>query len=159
LSLRVETVKAPVRSPMLSIGRMKMKKAVTRLVLVGVLQILLFELLTQISVHWRESTQEMLSMPLFILMLAGIVWGSLPAFSKLNKKAVRIVCRVALVAVLFIGLYTVDYFYYWHIRPNVGLYREPDWVAQHPGFQSQLRARIEANKWGSPGKPDANDAQ
>lgn len=155
----MEKVKALVRSPILSIGRMKMKKAVTRLILVGVLQILLFELLTQVSVHWRESTQEMLGMLLIVLVLVGIVWGSLPAFSKLNKKAIRIVCRVALVAVLFIGLYTVDYFYYWHIRPNVGLYREPDWVAQHPGFQSRLRARIEDNKWGSPGKPDANDTQ
>jgi hypothetical protein len=140
-------------------GRMRMKKAVTRLILVGVLQILLFELINQISVHWRESTQEMLAIPLFILMLVGIVWGALPAFSKLNNRPVRIVCRVALVIVLFVGLYTVDYFYYWHIRPNVGLYREPDWVAQHPGFQSRLRARIEANKWGFLNRPAANDSQ
>lgn len=136
-----------------------MKKAIIRLILVGVLQILLFELINQISVHWRESTQEMLGMLLLILLFVGIVWGSLPAFGKLNNGAVRIVCRVALVTVLFIGLYTVDYFYYWHVRPNVGLYREPDWVAQHPGFQSRLRARIEANKWTFLNIPDANETQ
>lgn len=136
-----------------------MKKAVTRLILVGLLQILLFELLNQVSIHWRESTQEMLSIPLFILMLVGIVWGVLPAFGKLSNRPVRIVCRVVLVIVLFVGLYTVDYFYYWHIRPNVGLYREPDWVSQHPGFQRELRARIEANKWGSSSKPEANETQ
>ena len=33
----------------------------------------------------------------------------------------------------------------WHLRPNLGLYQEPDWVAQHPGFQRELRERIEAN--------------
>jgi hypothetical protein len=133
-----------------------MKKAITRLILVGVLQIMLFELLSQVSVHWRESTEEMLGMLLFILMLVGIIWGALPAFNKLNNRPVRIVCRVALVIVLFVGLYTVDYFYYWHIRPNVGLYREPDWVAQHPGFQSELRARIETNKWTSQNKPNVS---
>jgi hypothetical protein len=136
-----------------------MKKAVTRLILVGVLQILLFEFLSQVSVHWRESTEEMLAMPLFILMLVGIIWGSLPAFNKLNNRPVRIVCRVVLVIVLFVGLYTVDYFYYWHIRPNLGLYREPDWVAQHPGFQSELRARIEANRWTSQNKPNVSSEQ
>jgi len=136
-----------------------MKKAVTRLALVGVLQILLFELLSQVSVHWRESTEEMLGVLLLILMLVGIIWGCMPAFGKLNNRPVRIVCRVVLVIVLFVGLYTVDYFYYWHIRPNIGLYRESDWVAQHPGFQRELRARIEANKWGSSDKPEANDTQ
>lgn len=136
-----------------------MKRAVTRLILVGVLQILLFELLSQVSVHWRESTAEMLGMLLIVLVLVGIIWGALPAFGKLSNRPVRIICRVVLVIVLFVGLYTVDYFYYWHIRPNVGLYREPDWVAQHPGFQSRLRARIEANKWDFLNKPDANDSQ
>lgn len=29
----------------------------------------------------------------------------------------------------------------------VGLYQEPDWVAQHPGFQRDLRSRIAANRW------------
>jgi len=136
-----------------------MNKVITRLILVGLLQILLFELLCQLSVHWRESTAEMLGMLLIVLVLVGIVWGALPAFNKLSNRPVRIVCRVVLVIVLFVGLYTVDFFYYWHIRPNVGLYREPDWVAQHPGFQSQLRARIEANKWDFLNKPEANDSQ
>jgi hypothetical protein len=136
---------------------MRMKKAITRLILVGILQILLFELLSQVSVHWRESTEEMLGMLLIVLIFVGIIWGALPAFGKLSNRPVRIVCRVALIMVLFVGLYTVDYFYYWHIRPNVGLYRESDWVAQHPGFQSQLRTRIEANKWKSSNKPDASD--
>ena len=136
-----------------------MTKAITRLALVAVLQILLFELLSQVSIHWRESTEEMLGVLLLILMLVGIIWGSLPAFGKLSNRPVRIACRVVLVIVLFVGLYTVDYFYYWHIRPNVGLYREADWVAQHPGFQRELRTRIEANKWGSSSKPEANDTQ
>jgi hypothetical protein len=134
-----------------------MKKAIARLILVGVLQILLYEMLSQISVHWRESTGEMLTVLLFVLLLVGLIWASLTAFGQLSNRTVRIVCRLILVIVLFIGLYTVDYFYFWHIRPNVGLYREPDWVAQHPGFQRQLQARIEANKWTFLNGPDTSD--
>lgn len=131
-----------------------MKKAIIRITSVGFVQILLFELLNQLSVHWRESTEEIVGTFLLILILASLIWAVLPAFRKLNSRIAGIVCRSLLVMVLFVGLYTVDYFYYWHIRPNVGLYREADWVAQHPGFQRQLRARIEANKWNSSNKTD-----
>ncbi len=53
--------------------------------------------------------------------------------------------RLAAVPALFVGVFAVTYFYSWHVRPNIGLYREPDWVAQHPGFQQELRERISAN--------------
>jgi hypothetical protein len=33
------------------------------------------------------------------------------------------------------------------VAGRVGLYQESDWVAQHPGFQRQLQARIQANLW------------
>ncbi len=128
-----------------------------RISLVGVIHILMFELLCQLSVHWRESTEELAATFLLVILLIGLIWGALPAFSKLSKRTIRIICRVALVIVLFVGLYTADYFYFWHIRPNIGLYQEPDWVAQHPGFQRQLRARIEANKWSFLNKPDASE--
>lgn len=136
-----------------------MKKAIIRISLVGVIHILMFELLCQLSVHWRESMEEIVGTFLLVLLLIGLIWGAFPAFSKLSNRTIRIICRVALIVVLFVGLYTVDYFYFWHIRPNLGLYQEPDWVAQHHGFQRQLRARIEANKWGPLNKPDASDKQ
>jgi hypothetical protein len=136
-----------------------MKKAIIRIILVGVVQILLFELLNQLSVHWRESTGELVGIFLLILILAGLIWAALPACRKMRNKTAGIVFRSLLVIVLFVGLYTVDYFYYWHIRPNIGLYKEADWVAQHPGFQRQLRARIEANKWKSSKKTDEGDSR
>lgn len=133
-----------------------MKKAIIRISLVGVIHILMFELLCQLSVHWRESTEELAGTFLLVLLLIGLIWGALPAFGKLSNRTIRIICRVALIVVLFAGLYTVAYFYFWHIRPNLGFYQEPDWVAQHPGFQRQLRTRIEANKWIFLNKPDAS---
>jgi hypothetical protein len=33
----------------------------------------------------------------------------------------------------------------WHLRPNLGLDQESDWIAQQPGFQRELHERIEAN--------------
>jgi hypothetical protein len=39
-------------------------------------------------------------------------------------------------------LLTLDNLYNWHLRPNLGLYQEQDWVAQQPGFQRELRQRI-----------------
>lgn len=125
----------------------------------AVLQFLLFELLNQLSVHWRESTSELVGMFLLVLILAGLIWAVLPAFRKLSNKNAGIVCRSLLIIVLFVGLYTMDYFYYWHIRPNIGLYEEADWVAQHPGFHRQLRARIEANKWNSSKNTDEGDSR
>lgn len=133
-----------------------MKKAIIRISLVGVIHILMFELLCQLSVHWRESMEELVGTFLLVLLLVGLIWGALPAFGKLSNRTIGIICRIALVIVLFAGLYTTDYFYFWHIRPNLGLYQEPDWVAQHSGFQRQLRARIEANKWSFLNKPDVS---
>ncbi|UCG58291.1 MAG: hypothetical protein JSU70_02060 [Phycisphaerales bacterium] len=134
-----------------------MKKTIVRIALVGVVQLVLFELLCQVSVHWRESSEELGLLFLYFLSLVGLVWGVLPAFTQMRDRTARTLCRVVLVLPLLVGLYEVNYFYYWHVRPNLGLYREPDWVAQHPQFQRELRARIEANKWGSPNEPEGGD--
>ena len=136
-----------------------MEKAKIRMALVAVIYILLFELLARPSVHWRERTEELCSLALLIALLAGLVWAVLPAFAHMRTPIARILSRALLVLLLFVGLYAVGYFYFCHIRPNLGWYREPDWVAQHPQFQRQLRARIEANMWKSPKKPDTPDSQ
>ena len=136
-----------------------MKKALARLILVAVIHLLMFEALSQLSVHWRESSEELAGLSLLVLLFVGLIWAVYPAFGKLNARASRIVCTSALVVALFVGLYTVDYLYFWHVRPNLGLYQEPDWVAQHPQFQRGLRARIEANTWRSPKEGSAEAAR
>ena len=132
-----------------------MNRAVVCITIVGVIHLLMFEALCQWSVHWRESSEELVGLLLLLLLLVGLVWATSPAFGKVSGRTRRVLCRAALVVGLFAGLYTVDYFYFWHIRPNLGLYEEPDWVAQHPGFQRSLRARIEANSWNSVEKANA----
>ncbi|MDY0355954.1 MAG: hypothetical protein RBR19_08755 [Sedimentisphaerales bacterium] len=72
-----------------------MNRTAVRITIVGMIQLLMFETLCQWSVHWRESSEEL-----------------------------------------------------------VGLYEAPGWVAQHPGFQRSLRARIEANRWSPAKKAD-----
>ena len=127
-----------------TVGRKAMKKAIGRIAVVELAGILFFELLSEASVHWRESSEELSMMALYVLLAAGLIWACLPAFP---GRRMRILYRSVLIIALFLGTHTTIYFYSWHIRPNIGLYEEPEWVAQHPGFQEQLRARIERNKW------------
>jgi hypothetical protein len=118
-----------------------------RLLLVGVTQLLAFEVLEQATVHCRESMQELCQMALLFGTISGFSWAVLPALRGVRRRAVRIGCRAALVVLAFATTFAGDYFYAWHLRPNLGLYREPDWVADHPAFQRELRVTISNNTW------------
>jgi hypothetical protein len=124
-----------------------MRKVVVRVLLVSVVQLLLFELVEQLSVHWRESAGELCTLALSLGILLGSVWAMLPGFTGVWSRLTRAGLRAVAAVALFLALYAGDYYYSWHVRPNLGLYREPDWIAQHPGFQRELRERILANTW------------
>ncbi len=124
-----------------------MRKVVTRILAVGVIQLMLFELVEQLGVHWRESTGELCTLAHCLLMLFGCIWALLPGFAGVGSRVARVALRGGAAFALFMALYAGNYYYSWHLRPNLGLYREPDWVAQHPGFQRELQARIQANTW------------
>ena len=121
-----------------------MKSLLKRLAIVAVGQLLLYEVVLEVSVHYPESTEELLTVSVFFSLAVGIIWSLMAGFRAQRYPAL---CRCLAFAPLFIAFYAADYYYSWHIRPNLGIYEEPDWVAQHPDFQRQLRARIEANKW------------
>jgi hypothetical protein len=123
-----------------------------RILLVTVVQLLLFELVEQLSVHWRESAGELCTMALCLGVLVGSVWAMLPGFTGAWSRLARVGLRALGAVSLFLALYAVDYYYSWHVRPNLGLYREPDWVSQHPGFQRQLRERVQSNTWSANSK-------
>lgn len=125
-----------------------MQKSAWKIALVAVIQLGLFEALLQFSVHWGESAEETGSLVLWLGMLAGSIWATLTTFCEF-RAPMKHVMRVFAGVVLFAALYAGDYVYYWHLRPNLGLYQEPDWVQQHPGYQRELRQRIENNKWKS----------
>ena len=129
-----------------------MRKVVVRILVVGVVQLLLFELVEQILVHWRESTGELCTLALSLGILVGSVWAMLPGFTGVWSQLARVGLRALAAVALFLALYAGDYYYSWHVRPNLGLYQEPDWVAQHPGFQRELRARIQTNTWSAKSK-------
>lgn len=97
------------------------------------------------SVHWAESTGEWWDMVLRLALLPALIWTTGPAAGPRRNHAPGLAIRLIAVIVLFGGIHTASYFYYWHVRPNIGFYREPDWVAQSPVFQKWLRARIDAN--------------
>ena len=82
-------------------------------------------------------------MALYSSSLAAMVWAAWPLHRRPWTALIRAGAALALFAVVSI----TSYFYSWHLRPNLGLYREAGWVAQHPGFQRQLRQRIETNLW------------
>ena len=114
-----------------------------RAALVVALNLLLLESLLQVSHNWRESTEELWTMALYSASLAAMVWAAWP----LRRPPVTLFLRAGAAFALFAGESTAAYFYSWHLRPNLGLYRESKWVSQHPGFQRQLRQRIESNLW------------
>ncbi len=121
-----------------------MKMSVKRFALALVLYLAVFELIEQLAVTRRESWGELAQMGLFFVFACSLIWAVMPAF---RNNRLRLVCCTG----LFLGYLALTVFvanvYSWHIRPNVGLYREPLWVAQHPAFQKELQARIERNRW------------
>ncbi len=124
-----------------------MKTIVTRILVVAALQLLLFELVLQFSVHWRESTEELWLMGVTGITFVGCYWAMIPTMRKVNSRLLKALARTGAALAFLWVLSTGNYYYSWHVRPNVGLYREPDWVQNHPGFQRALRQRIEANRW------------
>ena len=126
-----------------------MKQLFLRALSVFGAQLVAFELLLQLSVHWRESTGELALMGLGVATLPACAWVVLPILREIPRWPPRVIRGALEITLLFVTLNVVDYFYSWHVRPNLGLYREPDWVQQHPGFQRELRSRIAANIWRS----------
>lgn len=124
-----------------------MKTSIVRTFLVFGAAIVAFEVVLQLGVHWRESTSELCEMALMLALLPALFWATRPALAAVTRRWLRVPAQMAAVVVLFAASYTAIYFYSWHVRPNIGVYREPEWVAQHPGFQRELRAKIEANRW------------
>jgi hypothetical protein len=127
-----------------------MTNIMKRILLVGLDQFLAFEILAQLGVHWRESTGELCDITLMLATFAGLIWAVLPSFPKMHFRIARVACRSLSIVLLFVAMYAVDYVHFWHLRPNLGLDREPDWAAEHPEFQKQMRERIRKNMWRSP---------
>jgi hypothetical protein len=115
-----------------------------RFSLLLVLYLALFELIEQLGVTRPESWAELAHMGLFTVFSGGLVWTVLPAFP---RRPLRLLYRFGLFLGCVATTVLLSYLFSWHIRPNIGLYREPLWVAQHPGFQRELQARIERNRW------------
>ena len=88
-----------------------MRSTILRTLTVSVSCVVLMEILFQLTVHARESTEELSFLSLLLLVGIGLIWASLPAFSKVPSRAGRMLCRALLVSAAFTGLYTAVYFY------------------------------------------------
>jgi hypothetical protein len=75
-----------------------------------------------------------------------LVWACWPGYS-LKRSWWFSAGGTVVSSLLLLGL---DNLYAWHLRPNLGLHREADWVGQHPGFQWGSRQGIAANLWRKP---------
>jgi hypothetical protein len=139
-----ELLESEGRSPR---GLASISKALRRAAVVWVLQWAVSEATLQLSVNWRESSEELATAALYVFTLVGAVWVAMPILAIPRGRAVTTLLCCATAAAFFAITYTAEYLYFWHLRPNLGLYREPGWVQQHPGFQRQLRQRMQANLW------------
>jgi hypothetical protein len=140
---------SPTSPPVAGTWAGVLRSAALRLVLVILVQLALFETLQQVSVHWKESTGELWGMALTVGALAGLVWACWPGFRLKGSLLFWAGGTIVSGALLF----ALTNLYSWHLRPNLGLHREEDWVAQHPGFQWGLRQRIARNLWRRPAAP------
>jgi serine/threonine protein kinase len=145
-SVFVNSPPPPQRPLVIGSWGQALRGSIIRFGLVLVLHLALFETLEQRSVDWRESTSELWGMALAVATLGGLIWAFWPGY---RLKRSWLFCAAGTIASSFLVLAVVNY-YSWHLRPNLGLYREPRWVAQHPGFQKELRQRIESNLWQKP---------
>ena len=125
---------------------MLLQKSVVRVTVVAGLHLAFFEGIQQFAIHWRESSEELCSMALYVVTFMALMWAVSPGFARTKVVFISVLTGIAAIA-LFAALFAGDYFYSWHLRPNLGLYQEPEWVQQHPGFQRELRQRIAANLW------------
>ena len=124
-----------------------MKDILKRILLIGVVQLLAYEILSQLGVHWRESTSELCDIALMLATLVGLIWAVRPSFQKNNMRTIRIVSQAMLVIFSFVMIYAVDYYHSWHLRPNLGIHQDPEWATEHPEFQKEMQARISNNMW------------
>lgn len=114
---------------------------------VAITNLVLFEVLMQQSVNWRESTEEFALLVQLGFLSLGLAWAVLPLFRRWQNTTCGTGFRCLAFITSFAAIHTAIFFYSWHIRPNVGLYEEPKWVAEHPAFQDRLRQKIEDNLW------------
>ncbi len=119
------------------------KQSALRLALVVLIETALLETLEQASLHWRESTSEEWGLALMVLTLAGLVWASWPGLH-LRRSIPLLLAGTVISGFLVLGLNNL---YAWYVRPNLGLYREADWVIQNAGWQRQHRAGIATHLW------------
>ena len=123
-----------------------LRKTLPRAALIGVVQLGLLETILQASVHRPESTGELWFIALSASSLAGMVWAAWP----LRRGRLPALAALGGTGVLFAALCGADAFYSLRLRPNLGLYEEDDWVAQHPGFQWGWRQGTATALWHKP---------
>ncbi len=123
-----------------------MKTMLLRLGIVLAGFLVLFEFIERMGVPRPESWSERAHIELFFWVIAGLIWASYCALRRMPGWS-RVIGRGAIAAVFLAGFWCVGGFYSFTLRPNLGWYEEPHWVAQFEVFAKEHRARIEANLW------------
>jgi uncharacterized protein (TIGR03067 family) len=121
-------------------------RTVPRAGLIVIVQICLLETIMQTTVHQPESTGELWYMALWSGSLAAMVWAAWP----LRRARFRVAAVVVSTLMLFAALCGIDFFYSTHIRPNLGLYEEEDWLVQWPAGRWGWRQMTANALWHKP---------
>ncbi|MBI5387374.1 MAG: protein kinase [Verrucomicrobia bacterium] len=145
----VNTPPPPTSPPTVGTWAQACRSAGLRFLLLAVVQLALLETLNQVSAGWKESSGELWSMALAVASLAGLVWVFWPGF-RLKRSAWFVVGGTVAAAFVLLGL---NYYFAWHLRPNLGLYRDDGWAEQHPGFLCSMRLQVARNLWKRPVAP------
>jgi serine/threonine protein kinase len=132
----------PLRGIMLGLGK--------RLALVFVVGAILGEAFNRITIHWRESEQELSMLPFLVLSVMAVLWAARPVFYQSRPRPGSILLWLGLSVLLWFGLGACYVAYSIYLAPNLGLYSEPDWMVDNAGWQRQIRVGSAKHLWRRP---------
>jgi serine/threonine protein kinase len=117
--------------------------AVIRFLALTLVQLGLMETLNQVSLHWKESTSELWEIGLMVATMIGLAWVGWPGL-RVRRPLACFFLGIGMAAYLLLA---INIIYAERLRPNFGLYREPDWVVDNAGFQRLRRLAIAKHVW------------
>ena len=129
-----------------SLLRAAIKRVLLRFLLFASAIILAREVFERISMHWKESEQEVWLIPFLLVSMLLAVWVAWPLF-RWRRSLLAWTAALAGVVVVYLAAWGFNMFYSGWIAPSLGLYYEPDWVSDLPGWQRTHRLGIAKHLW------------
>jgi hypothetical protein len=133
--------------PVTNWGRilLSLGKRVALLLAIGILA---GEAVSRITIHWRESAQELLLVPTLALSALAALWAGQPVLRRAGSRVHSVLLWLGVSAGCWFVSWAIYLFLFLgYLAPNLGLYSEPDWMIDNAGWQRQYRVGVARHLW------------